>query len=125
MRSQPLVGTSSCGRGSFGGEEPPTVRRLLPCHVRQDAGQAFSMLSSVASSDWSSPIQAVICFQKASAPTAPGIWSEPSNRNVYVLSVRSLNDSWSIGDWSSDESNPLFAEIQPWPVTLAFASAHC
>ncbi len=55
------------------------------------------MESRTASFALSSAIQAVISDQKEPAPTAPGIRSEPSKRNVASGSVSSSADSSSIG----------------------------
>ena len=64
--------------------------------VDQDDGQEFSMLSRVSCVLWP-VIQAVISFQKEPAPTAPGIWSEPSKRKTASGSCRISAESLSIG----------------------------
>src|SRR6478752_1513884 len=65
------------------------------CGARQ-LGQEFSMLSS-ASLVLSPVIHAVISFQKVPAPTALGIWSEPSKRKTDSGSWKISADFWSIG----------------------------
>lgn len=58
-----------------GGSRVPSARRQL-------AGQLLSMFfSAVSRSSWPL-IHAVMSFQKVPAPTAPGIWSDPSNRKI-------------------------------------------
>ena len=50
--------------------------------VSAQLGQLSSMSFSASSRLFCPLIQAVMPFQKLPAPTAPGIWSEPSNRNT-------------------------------------------
>jgi hypothetical protein len=45
-------------------------------------GPLSSMVFRASSRSCCPLIQAVMPFQKVPAPTAPGIWSEPSNRNT-------------------------------------------
>ena len=65
-------------------------------------------------------IHAVISFQKEPAPTAPGIWSDPSNRKTASGSWKVAAESWSIGLARLPASSPLFALTQP-PAGVALA----
>ena len=104
--------------GTSGGPGAPTGSRRC-----QDFGQAASILSTVSLVLWP-VIQAVACFQKASEPTAAGIWSEPSKRKTAFGSRRMLTDSLSIGLLSRFASSPLLALIQPpFGVALALSLA--
>src|SRR4051794_38819066 len=87
---------------------PDRPRWSLSDHL----GPAFSMLSTVVLV--SCPvIQLVACFQKASEPTAAGIWSEPSKRKVALGSSRIVAESLSIGFTKLLGSRPLLALTQP------------
>src|SRR4051794_21542900 len=106
----------SAGRGTH---SPPSGGRS----ARQEAGQDFSMLSTVCCVLWP-VIQFVACFQNELDPTAAGIWSEPSNRKTALGSCRTVADSWSIGLVSFLMSMPLLALIQPpLGVALTFSFA--
>jgi hypothetical protein len=65
---------------------PDDVARAAPSApgplAGQDVGQDASMASSTAWSDLSLAIHSVISDQNEPAPTAAGIMSEPSKRNV-------------------------------------------
>ncbi len=68
------------------GPGPDDVARAAPSApgplAGQDVGQDASMASSTAWSDLSLAIHSVISDQNEPAPTAAGIMSEPSKRNV-------------------------------------------
>ena len=59
----------------------PHPRRRCAYELRQLAGQLASMFVSVVSRSCWPLIHAVMSCQNVPAPTSPGIWSEPSNRN--------------------------------------------
>ena len=64
-------------------------------------------------------------FQNVPAPTAPGMRSEPSKRDVAALSVRISAESLSTGFFSRLGSAFLFAVTQPpEPQVLARSLAH-
>src|SRR5262245_51399268 len=67
-------------------------------------------------------IQETMPFQKDPEPTAAGIRSDPSNRNVAFWSWRSSTDSFWIGSATLATSRFLLAEAQP--PSLAFSFAH-
>lgn len=73
-------------RGRRAGPGPDDVARAAPSApgplAGQDVGQDASMASSTAWSDLSLAIHSVISDQNEPAPTAAGIMSEPSKRNV-------------------------------------------
>ncbi len=72
--------------GRRAGPGPDDVARAAPSApgppAGQDVGQDASMASSTAWSDLSLAIHSVISDQNEPAPTAAGIMSEPSKRNV-------------------------------------------
>ena len=74
-----------------------------------------------ACSELSPVTQAVISFQKEPAPTALGIWSEPSKRKTASGSWKVSADSWSIGLVRLAMSSPVLALTQP-PPGVAWAS---
>lgn len=70
-------------------------------------------------------IHAVISFQKEPAPTALGIWSEPSKRKTASGSWNVSADRMSIGLLRLEMSRPVLAVTQPPSgVALAFSLAH-
>ena len=60
-------------------------------------------------------------FQKESAPTAPGIRSDPSNRNVVSGFCRISIDCTSSSLDATSGSSPLFALMTPPRLTRLFA----
>ena len=60
-------------------------------------------------------------FQKESAPTAPGIRSDPSNRNVVSGFWRISIDCTSSSLDATSGSSPLFALMTPPRLTRLFA----
>jgi len=69
--------------------------------------------------------QLVISLQKVPAPTAAGIWSEPSKRKTAFGSCRICADSLSTGDARFLGLSSLLALTQPPPgVALALLLAH-
>src|SRR5262249_53325025 len=76
-------------------------------------GHAASISLAVWSTDLPSANHAVIAFHSAPEPTAAGMRSEASNRNVAFGSVRYFADSASIGSVYRLLSTPELAETQP------------
>src|SRR5450755_2122396 len=86
---------------------------LGPRQLSAQDGQAPSIDDKTELVSLFSPNQDVISDHSLPAPTAAGIRSEASKRNVAVGSVRYFTDSWSIGSVYRDLSTPLFADTQP------------
>src|SRR5690606_30591316 len=88
--------------------------------VDQLEGQLASIVSSTVCVDWP-PTQATMPFQNESAPTAPGMRSEPSKRNVVSGSCRISIDWVSSSLEATFGWRPLFAEMTPPRLTRLFA----
>src|SRR6478672_5861577 len=111
------IGVTNAGGVAGPGVPGPTTPS------RHDAGQDSSMFLRASEVD-SPVIQAVISFQNEPAPTALGIWSEPSKRKTDSGSWNVSAESRSIGLVRLLASSPVLALTQPPPgVALAFSFA--
>src|SRR5665213_2545988 len=129
-------GTRDAGTSNAGPPEKAVARRLLlPGHGvpvsaglslqrRYEAGHAASMAFATDTCDAPVPNQAVICVHSAPDPTADGIRSDASKRNVAFGLVRNCADNLSMPSVYRLWSTPLFAETQPGATWIRL-SAHC
>src|SRR5262249_54752042 len=86
------------------------------------SGQALSIVLAVSATDLPSANHAVIAVHSAPEPTAAGIMSEASNRNVAFGSVRYLAARASTGWVYTDGSTSVFADTEPGATLIRLAA---
>src|SRR5690348_3543764 len=107
------VGDMSGAPSSGAGRGPAGDRRAAATRSLDQDGQAASMSLATCAVVWPEANQEVIDFHSCPAPTAAGIRSEASNRNVAFGSVRYFADNASIGSVYTVGSTPELADTQP------------